>query len=206
MDERQLELKQITKEIRMFGYQATSLKDYPTLISSVIFLKGCNLTCSFCHNLNTMLNTEEFCEDTIRYSIYNAISNKFSDAIVISGGEPTIHGTGLIHLIEYLKKYSDKFIKLDTNGTNPAIVEYLLEHKLIDFIAMDIKHDFEDYPTKVAYEGDIANLYSTVALINKSKIPHQFRTTMYKGMSYKDMAFLSKNFPNIKLQEYKESK
>lgn len=65
------------------------------------------------------------------------------DGVVVCGGEPTIH-RDLTEFIQRIKQY-DLLVKLDTNGTDPKILTSLIENKLIDYVAMDVKHSFSQY-------------------------------------------------------------
>ncbi|MEG1500318.1 MAG: anaerobic ribonucleoside-triphosphate reductase activating protein, partial [Clostridia bacterium] len=119
------------------GFVKNSFVDFPGVISSVVFTAGCNFNCWYCHNQG-LINGE------IKGHIHETevldflISRKgFIDGLVISGGEPTLH----LGLKAFIQKVKDLglLIKLDTNGTNPKLLEELLEENLVDFVAMDIK-------------------------------------------------------------------
>jgi pyruvate formate lyase activating enzyme len=133
------------------------------------------------------------------------MANKISDAVVISGGEPTLQPEGLKKFIGEIKRRSKKLVKLDTNGTNPTLLKELLKDGHVDFVAMDIKGHFESYG-KFNFEGGPEVLYESVDAILKSGINHQFRCTVGEDFEKKDLAFIKKNFPDIKLQKYRERK
>ena len=65
------------------------------------------------------------------------------DGVVITGGEPLLH-PDLAALIKPIRGMGYQ-IKLDTNGHHPDRLEALLEEKLIDYAAMDIKNSPERY-------------------------------------------------------------
>lgn len=113
----------------------TSFIDYPKEISMVVFTKGCNMRCPYCHN-------KELEEEELIYTTEDVLSflkkrKGLVDAITISGGEPTLQ-EGLVAFCRQLKMLKVK-IKLDTNGSNPSVLEQLIEEDLLDYVAMDIK-------------------------------------------------------------------
>jgi len=189
-------------ELSIYGYQPSSFCDYPGKTASVFFTAGCNMNCSYCHNMAMMKNSHVLSIDEIYACVKHAAGNKLSDAIVVSGGEPTLQGRNLINFIRFLKETSNKKIKLDTNGTNFDILYEIINDKLIDFIAMDIKSNFDDYK-KFCYYGNPESLYKSVDMILKSGLEHQFRCTVGSEFSRRDFKFINNYFPDIKLQQYK---
>lgn len=192
-------------DFSVFGYQPSSFSDYPGRTAAVFFASGCNMRCSYCHNLKTMEEAGPLDEDKLKNCLDHAMANKISDAVVISGGEPTLQPEGLKNFIGEIKKRSKKLIKLDTNGTNPALLKELLRDGLVDFVAMDIKGHFDSYE-KFSFAGGAEALYESADAILKSGIDHEFRCTVGEGFEKKDLAFIKKNFPDIKLQKYRERK
>ncbi len=175
--------------MKIGGFQKNSLIDYPNLISAVVFTYGCNFRCPFCHNAELVVRRPErfYSEDEILGFLKTRI-NKL-DAVSITGGEPTLH-KDLPEFIAKLKKMGFK-VKIDTNGTNPKMVEFLLKRNLIDFIAMDVK----TLPDRKAYSSVVgialsdemfSNILRTIEIIKNSKIKHEFRTTAIKEIHNKD--------------------
>ncbi|MBN1111760.1 MAG: anaerobic ribonucleoside-triphosphate reductase activating protein [Bacteroidales bacterium] len=195
--------------MKIAGFTKQSLIDFPGNISSIVFTQGCNFRCGFCHNPNLVL-PEKF--ETV-YSLPTIFDylNKYKnllDAVCISGGEPTIH-SDLPDFISEIKNMGFK-VKLDTNGTNSIMLEYLLSNKLIDFVAMDIKQvlDFDAYNVVVGncLTNNMFNqILNSIKLIESANIGYQFRTTVVKGFhTHKDIEVLQKRFKtNYKLQQFK---
>lgn len=102
------------------------------------------------------------------------------DAVVVTGGEPTLHQD----LPEFIKKIKDTGfkVKLDTNGTNPQVLRNLLEQKLIDYIAMDIKSPIEKYDLVVGAMPNKNDLAETISIIKDSGLPYEFRSTIVPGL------------------------
>lgn len=156
------------------GLQKTSLVDYPGYIASTIFVGGCNYACPYCHN-KTLLN-----DGRPHISIDEVLEflndrKHFTDSVVVTGGEPTLY-VGLPSVLQSLKKMGLR-VKLDTNGTNPEMLENILTHGLVDYIAMDIKDTLEKYPRIAGVEVDTLVLQESIAIIKQ--LPHyEFRTTV----------------------------
>jgi pyruvate formate lyase activating enzyme len=98
------------------------------------------------------------------------------DAIVISGGEPTIN-TDLPEFLKIIKGLGYK-TKLDTNGSNPQVLANLLERHLVDYIALDIKTDPQNYPTEIAHKEISKGVMESINLLKRLGRPHEFRTTV----------------------------
>jgi len=123
------------------SYIGTSFIDYPGNISLVVFTRGCNMNCEYCHN-KSLETTFDLVDEK---KIFDLLLRRkgLIDAVVISGGEPTLQ-SDLYGFCFALKEMGYK-VKLDTNGTNPKVLLDLIENKLIDYIAMDIKTSKNKY-------------------------------------------------------------
>ena len=160
--------------MKIGGLQKLSLIDYPGMPAAVIFTQGCNMTCPYCHNPQLVypyLFEQSFDEDEIFAFLSKRI--KLLRGIVITGGEPTIK-KDLLEFITAIKNLNF-FIKLDTNGANPQILQDLIAKKLIDFVAMDIKSPMEKY--NFFFGGDLNLIKQSINIIKSSGLPSLFRTT-----------------------------
>lgn len=178
--------------IEIGGFQRISLIDYPGKVVSIIFTVGCNFRCPFCHNSDLALRRYE----RIKLYSYDEIFSKLDDAksfidgVEITGGEPTIWGDELIDFIKKLKKYG--LIKLDSNGSNPQVLEKILKENLVDYIAMDIKTSLSIncYSKAIGLPNMpqqlFQNIKQSIDLLKNSKIPHEFRTTVVPGLVTKE--------------------
>ncbi|HDD35204.1 MAG TPA: anaerobic ribonucleoside-triphosphate reductase activating protein, partial [Candidatus Desulfofervidus auxilii] len=122
--------------LKIKGFQKTSLIDYPGKICSVLFLPGCNYRCPFCQNPDLIENPDKLPDIEEGYILSFLKKRKgLVDGVCITGGEPTIHK----ELPSFIKKIKDLgfLVKLDTNGSNPEMVEHLIKNKLLDYVAMD---------------------------------------------------------------------
>lgn len=167
------------------GFQPLSLLDYPGIICSIVFTQGCPFRCVYCHNPELIpVRTPEPDKILREEDILERLHQRkhIVEGICITGGEPTIH-PDLPEFIARLKQRG-MLVKLDTNGIHPQMVKRLIEQKLVDFIAMDVKHVWEKYPEAIGanYQNAINHCRETFHVIQASSIPHEFRTTVYSGI------------------------
>ncbi|MGA2525928.1 MAG: anaerobic ribonucleoside-triphosphate reductase activating protein [Smithellaceae bacterium] len=166
--------------MKIGGLQKVSLIDYPEAICAVVFLQGCNFKCPYCHNPQLVEpKLFDLCLEEKKVLAFLALRVGKLDAVTITGGEPTIQ-KDLMRFIKLVKKMGFA-AKLDSNGTQPKVIKELIDAKLLDFIAMDIKAPLEKYKSIVKVPVDTQSIQESVKLILKSKIPHEFRTTVVKS-------------------------
>ena len=186
------------------GIDKFSLLDYEDKVSCVLFCKPCNFRCPFCHNGTTVLEAET----TIPFEdILDYLKNRkgLIDAVVVSGGEPTMM-PDLKEKIIALKELGF-LVKLDTNGTNPDVVKDLYESHLIDYVAMDIKNSFALYPLTVGRNTVATDkITQSIEFLIKSGIRYEFRTTLVDEFhdleSIKQMGELIKGADKLYLQKF----
>ena len=128
--------------MNILGIEKLSLVDYPNNVCAVLFTGGCNFKCPFCHN-SGIVESEFKPLNNIEILDFLECRKKFLDGVCVSGGEPTLQ-PDLVDFIRKIKNMGYK-VKLDTNGTNPNVLENLISLKLIDYVAMDIKNSLDKY-------------------------------------------------------------
>jgi pyruvate formate lyase activating enzyme len=163
------------------GLQKTTLIDYPGKIACTIFLIGCNFRCPFCYSAELVLPEKIKNQPRIdEKELFRFLKErrKYLEGVVICGGEPTIH-SDLSDFLLQIKKMG-YLIKLDTNGTQPDIIKKLIDKKLVDYIAMDIKAPLEEekYAVASGVKVDLEKIRQSIALIKNSGIDYEFRTTV----------------------------
>ena len=164
--------------MRIGGFNKLTTQDFPGNLACIIFTNGCNFDCDYCYNRDLVeSHAPEISEEEI-FSYLNQRKNML-DGVVISGGEPTIWND-LIPFMKKIKELGLK-IKLDTNGYRPEVLKEILDKNLVDYIAMDIKALFNEYYKIVNRKLDTDKLIESINLIKKSKVDHEFRTTIIKG-------------------------
>ena len=188
------------------GVQKVTLLDYPGKVACEIFTQGCNFECPFCQNssLIPITNTGEFSEEEI-FEYLNLRKN-ILDGVVITGGEPTVQKD----LKAFIKKIKDLglLVKLDTNGGNPKVLQELIDEKLVDYVAMDIKNIFNKYNITSGKKINLDNIKKSIEILKASKIDYEFRTTIIKEMhSLDDIISICKLVGNAKyyLQNFEDS-
>ena len=153
-----------------------SLTDWDEKVSAVIFLGGCNYRCPFCHNWQ-LVESPEVVEDVPYEEVkaYLESSAEWLDGVVVTGGEPTADPE-LEALLIYIKSL-DLDVKLDTNGSEPDVIETLIDKGLVDYIAMDVKNSYEKYAETAGTLPDLDDVKKSIDII-KSFPGHEFRTTV----------------------------
>ncbi|MCF7815838.1 MAG: anaerobic ribonucleoside-triphosphate reductase activating protein [Candidatus Pacebacteria bacterium] len=165
--------------MRIGGLQKNSLIDYPGKISAIVFTIGCNFHCPYCHNPELVDETaDEISAEGVLAFLKKRVG--LLEAVTITGGEPTVQ-TDLIPFIKKIKEMGF-LVKLDTNGTNPEIVEQLLHAALVDYIAMDIKSPLDSYSAAVGRPVPIEKVKKSIALMMRNSVPYEFRTTVVKSL------------------------
>ncbi|MFA6514312.1 MAG: anaerobic ribonucleoside-triphosphate reductase activating protein [Patescibacteria group bacterium] len=198
------------------GLEKLSILDYPGHLAAIIFTQGCNFRCHFCYNPKLVLSREGEDEKYKKEKGFSPLSTEDLflflkerygrlDGVVITGGEPTLH-PDLPSFIGKIKKIGYD-VKLDTNGTNPKMLKGLIDSKLIDYIAMDLKAPFDKYENTVSAKVVCNDLKKSVKMIIKSDLPHEFRTTVVPGLlvkeDFKTMGTIIKGANNWYLQKFK---
>ncbi|MEE1031049.1 MAG: anaerobic ribonucleoside-triphosphate reductase activating protein [Ruminococcus sp.] len=195
--------------VKIHGFQKMTLLDYPGKVACTIFLGACNFRCPFCHNGSLVLAPEK--EPLIPVEdVWKVLKKRqgILDGVCITGGEPTL-SVGLMEFIEQIKEMN-YLVKLDTNGARPEVIKELLDHQLLDYIAMDIKNSPEKYAqTAGITQVDMNKINESVELLKSNVVDYEFRTTVMKELHEKeDFERISEWLAGSKryfLQTYKET-
>lgn len=159
------------------GIQKLSLLDFPKKMAATVFTQGCPFRCHYCHNAELVL-PDKFDKTIPEEDLFDFLKTRIGklDAVVISGGEPTIQPG----LSRFIKKIKDMgfLVKLDTSGIDPEKLSELIEKNLLDYIAMDFKAPYNKYPSVIGVNIDTDKIRRSVDIILKSSIAHEFRTTI----------------------------
>lgn len=195
--------------VQIHGLNKTTLLDYPGRLASTIFLGSCNFRCPFCHNKGLVLcpSMEPVIPTPLVYDHLVKRRNVL-EGVCITGGEPTLT-KDLVYFIKEIKKLG-LLVKLDTNGYKPDVIETLLNDKLINYIAMDIKSSPQNYASLTGLEEiDMHKINTSVNIILRSNIPYEFRTTLVKELHTLDdidkIGQWVKGCHNFYLQNYREN-
>lgn len=178
--------------MKVAGIRTFSLVDYPGKPCAVIFTAGCNFRCPWCHNWEIAYgNKSDLDIEDQAFKILRKIRERL-DAVCVTGGEPTIYNN-LPEFLSFLKNLR-YFVKLDTNGSNPKMIEHVISEKLVDYIALDLKAKPENYPKITGIKYNYwNNVMKTISILRESGIKYEYRMTYVPGLlDEKDLIFLSK--------------
>lgn len=168
--------------MQIYGLQKLSLLDYPGKIAATVFTGGCNLRCPFCHNASLVTNLAARAEIP-QEEVFTFLENRRGklDGVCISGGEPLLQ-PDIAAFIQRVRAMGF-LVKLDTNGTFPQRLQQLLAAGMLDYVAMDVKSSPAAYAAAVGLaDFDTAPVLQSIALLKQSGVPHEFRTTLVKGL------------------------
>ena len=195
------------------GFQRISLLDYPGKIVAIVFVGGCNFRCVFCYNKDLVLNPEglpSLSEEEILE--YLEANKRWLDGLVITGGEPTLH-SDLPSFLEKVKKLGYS-VKLDTNGSNSKMLAELLEKRLVDYVALDVKAPLveDKYQAAIGIQanGALKEVEKSIGLLRSSNgIDYELRTTVVPELLNKDdITLISEQIEGAKrycLQQFKSN-
>lgn len=165
--------------MKFYGIQKLSMVDYDGKLCCTIFTGGCNMLCPYCHNSDLVFLDRKNIEPIDESEILDFLDKRKNmlDAVCITGGEALLH-KDLINFIIKVKKMG-YLIKIDTNGTNPKVVENLIFNKLIDYVALDIKNSKELYAETIGLKSFNTNdISETLNILRNSNIEYEIRTTL----------------------------
>lgn len=164
------------------GFQKSTFLDYPGKISAVVFTYGCNLRCRYCHNPELVVTPCDRSTLVDEKDVLKFLEKRkgFLDALVITGGEPTLQED----LISFIQKAKDigLLVKLDTNGTDSNIVKKILDLDIVDYWAMDIKYEEEVYTQNLREGIEYEDIKESIKLLMERAKDYEFRTTYVKGI------------------------
>ncbi|MBD3312541.1 anaerobic ribonucleoside-triphosphate reductase activating protein [archaeon] len=167
------------------GLQKITLVDYPGRVACTVFLPGCDFRCPFCHN-PALINDVDSLPEMPEEEFFNFLKSreKWLDGVCVTGGEPCLSPD----LPGFLKKIKEGgfLVKLDTNGSLPDCIKLLVDKKLVDFVAMDIKASPERYSEAAGVRVNISRIQESINLIRSSGLPYEFRTTVIPRLHSKD--------------------
>lgn len=166
------------------AYQPFSLSDYPGKLAAIVFTRGCNFRCPYCHNPSLIPLVDNNTKETPVVPVEKIMDflkrrRGKLDGIVITGGEPTLQ-EGLIPFLEAVKDLG-YLLKLDTNGSRPGVLRSVIGSGLVDYIAMDIKAPLEKYREVVNCTVQTCKIVESIGLVMGSGIDYEFRTTVVKS-------------------------
>ncbi len=179
--------------MRIAHFLGLSLIDYPGVVAAVVWTVGCNLRCPFCYNPELVLPERAgTIEPLDPGGVLASLAERagFIQGVTITGGEPTVQGD-LVDFITEVKKLRLQ-VKLDTNGTNPEVLEELLGKALVDYVALDVKAPFGRYAELAGLpRGEAADVVARVKrsleVVRELAPAYELRTTLAPGLTADDV-------------------
>lgn len=167
--------------VEIKGLEKFAPKDFPGFIASTVFLPGCNFRCPYCHNSGLVLRPETYATiPTGFFLAYLDSRQGWLEGICVSGGEPLL-AAGLEELLSVIKERK-MLVKLDTNGSRPEKMKRLIEAKLVDWLAMDVKAPLSRYGEVTRSAVAPEEIARSVEIIAASGLDYMFRTTVVPGL------------------------
>ena len=173
--------------IEIKGFLETSFLDWPGKLCSVLFLPHCNFCCPYCHNHALVFHPEQYSTISLDDIINRLHSLKnWIDGVCLTGGEPTLHAN-LPSLIRKIRRHGF-LVKLDTNGSNPGLLEQLIAERTIDFVSMDVKAplDLICYSRVAGTAVNLDLIWRSVQILKRGDVEYGFRTTVVPGLHTPD--------------------
>ena len=163
------------------GLQKMTLLDYPGRVACTVFLQGCNYACPFCHNSELLcFDAEPFMQEEELLAFLQKRKG-ILDGVCITGGEPTLYG-GLENLLRQIKALGYR-VKLDTNGSKPAVLRQLLEAGLVDYVAMDVKNGPRHYAQTTGVPGlKLEHVEESLRFLIGGMAEYELRTTLVRQL------------------------
>ena len=161
--------------MKFSGIKKTSLIDFPDRLATVLFTPDCNLRCPYCHNWRIVLDPKPPFLNEVTVLQLLEKRRKYVNAVVITGGEPTVHK----EIPKFLKKLKEKgfVVKLDTNGFFPEVLKECLLY--VDYVALDVKTSLEKYG-RLGAKGTV-DFLRTVDILKNGKVEYEFRAVVVPG-------------------------
>jgi len=205
-----------------YGLEKSSLIEWPGKVSAVLFVGGCNFRCQFCYNRDLVLNyfkLPKISEEKILRFLKSR--KELIDGVMITGGEtlafdekPKIpNSKSQNSLIDFIKKVKKMGfgVGIETNGSNPDALQKLIEEKLIDFVAMDVKaplglksqvpnpkFQIPKYEELTGVKVDLEKIKRSIELIKNSGLDYEFRTTVAPLLSEEDILEIANELKGVK--------
>jgi pyruvate formate lyase activating enzyme len=197
------------------GLQKLTLIDYPGRLAATVFLIGCDFRCPWCYSSELVLpeKIKKHAQEGHPISEKEFFKflkerKKLIDGVVLCGGEPTINKK-LPNFIKKIKKLG-YLVKLDTNGSNPKLLKKLIDEKLIDYVAMDLKGPKGRYGEFIGKKVDIKKIQKSINILIEGKVDYEFRSTIIPTLHKKEdvieMAKWIKGAKRYYLQNFRPEK
>ncbi|MBQ4155273.1 MAG: anaerobic ribonucleoside-triphosphate reductase activating protein [Clostridia bacterium] len=180
--------------MQIAGFQKLTALDFPNRVACIVFTKGCNFRCPFCHNASLVTHTQD-AENLNEEEILEYLEKRkgILDGVVVTGGEPLVQND----IEDFLKKVKalGYEIKLDTNGTFPEKLISLVNSGLVDYVAMDIKNCKEKYSETAGVNNiNYDDIQKSIDFLLCNLVDYEFRTTVVNELhTIQDIAAIARS-------------
>jgi pyruvate formate lyase activating enzyme len=163
------------------GLQKFSLVDYPGKTCAILFTRGCNFRCPYCHNPE-LVWPEQYAPEISLEGVMDFLRQRrgLLEAVTITGGEPTLHAD--LPAVARAIKELGFALKLDSNGSRPDVLRKLIEDGLVDYVAMDVKAPLSQYARVCGAEISVEPIRESIALLLQGRVDYEFRTTVDRAL------------------------
>lgn len=187
------------------GLQKMTLLDFPGKVACTIFLGWCDFRCPFCHNWELIDGSAPAELDDEKLLDFLKKRRGLLEGVAITGGEPMLN-KDLPELMRKIRELGYP-VKVDTNGNHPEMLRRVIDEKLVDYIAMDVKNSRERYAQTIGLEEfDTSNVEKSIGIIMGSGIEYEFRTTVVEQLhdndSFKGIGTLIEGADRYFLQKF----
>ena len=181
------------------GITPLSSTDYPGHLAAVVFCQGCSWRCGYCHNPHLIPRQAVATFSWAGIREFLERRRGLLDAVVFSGGEPTLH-RGLLDAVKETRELGYK-IALHTGGPVPSRLHKLLP--FLDWVGMDIKADFENYEGITGAPCSGIKALESAQILIKSGADCEFRTTVHPALHTEaDILALAKTLQAMGVRHY----
>jgi pyruvate formate lyase activating enzyme len=170
-----------------------TLLDYPHQSACILWFAGCNMRCLYCYNPEIVFGKGSISFEKALQFLKSRI--QLLDAVVFSGGECLLHKKAVSFITEVKKM--GFLIKIDTNGSQPEILEELIKKKLISYVALDFKAMPANFE-KITQSSLFVPFAKSLLLLLQNSVPFEVRTTVHSALlnreDIQEMVFFLENF------------
>jgi len=172
-----MEQKTALPKIMVGGLTRLTMLDFPGYLAAIIFTQGCPWRCRYCHNWSLLDPARETTISWVNVMDFLSRRRGFLEGVVFSGGEPTLWP----HLSDYIREVRQLgfAVALHTNGAYPDRLLSLLEERLVDWVALDLKAPFDDYQRINGIPGSGSQVRRAMEILLQTRVPCEFRTTIH---------------------------
>ncbi|NPV41429.1 MAG: anaerobic ribonucleoside-triphosphate reductase activating protein [Anaerolineae bacterium] len=163
------------------GLQKFSLVDYPGKTCAILFTRGCNFRCPYCHNPE-LVWPEQYAPEISLEGVLDFLRQRrgLLEAVTLTGGEPTLQAD--LPAVARAIKEMGFALKLDSNGSRPDRLRELIEAGLVDYVAMDVKAPLSQYARVCGADVSVEPIYESIALLLRGRVAYEFRTTVDRAL------------------------